>query len=168
MAERTPLLLLPGLLCDAGLWAPQADALADVAEVQVADLTQDDRMEAMAARVLAQAPDAQCPLLPSNVQRGVILNRAAPPFDNPDIRRAVALAIDRKAFLDILTQGTGDIGGAVLGTLMTKGGRRMLGTGIEIGGAASQAARGERGPLSAGERASSSARSIWVKVEELR
>ena len=56
MAERTPLLLLPGLLCDAGLWAPQAEALADVAEVQVADLTQDDRVEAMAARVLAQAP----------------------------------------------------------------------------------------------------------------
>lgn len=56
MAERTPLLLLPGLLCDAGLWAPQADALADVAEVQVADLSQDDRVEAMAARVLAQAP----------------------------------------------------------------------------------------------------------------
>ncbi|MCO5978740.1 alpha/beta fold hydrolase [Ideonella oryzae] len=56
MAERTPLLLLPGLLCDAGLWAPQAEALADVAEVQVADLTQDERVEAMAARVLAQAP----------------------------------------------------------------------------------------------------------------
>lgn len=33
-----------------------------------------------------------------------------------------------------LTKGA--IGGAVLGTLLTKGGRRMLGTGIEIGGAA--------------------------------
>ncbi|MCA6215906.1 alpha/beta hydrolase [Ideonella sp. B7] len=56
MAERTPLILLPGLLCDADLWAAQVAGLADVAQPEVADLTQDDSVQAMAARVLAQAP----------------------------------------------------------------------------------------------------------------
>ena len=38
----------------------------------------------------------------------------APPFDKPEVRRAVALTLDRKAFIDTLTQGKGDIGGAML------------------------------------------------------
>lgn len=54
---RTPLVLLPGLLCDERLWAPQCEALADIAEMTVADLTQDETMQAMAARVLAAAPE---------------------------------------------------------------------------------------------------------------
>ncbi len=33
-----------------------------------------------------------------------------PPFDNLEIRWAVAMAIDRKAFVDIMTQGEGDCG----------------------------------------------------------
>jgi pimeloyl-ACP methyl ester carboxylesterase len=53
---RSPLVLLPGLLCDAALWAPQVAALSDVAEARVADLTRDDDIGAMAARVLAEAP----------------------------------------------------------------------------------------------------------------
>lgn len=51
--HRTRLLLLPGLLCDARLWRDQAAALAPLARPVVADLTQDDRIEAMAARALA-------------------------------------------------------------------------------------------------------------------
>ena len=38
----------------------------------------------------------------------------APPFDNPELRRALALALDRKSFIDILAEGQGDIGGAML------------------------------------------------------
>ncbi|MFM8990707.1 MAG: alpha/beta fold hydrolase [Alphaproteobacteria bacterium] len=53
---RTPLVLLPGLLCDAALWAPQVAALSGIAEPRVADLTRDDDIGAMAARVLAEAP----------------------------------------------------------------------------------------------------------------
>ncbi len=41
------------------------------------------------------------------------MNRDAPPFDNPDLRRAMALTLDRKAFVDILTEGNGHIGGAM-------------------------------------------------------
>lgn len=50
------LVLLPGLLNDARLWAHQAAALADVAGVAVADLTRDNSLAAMAERVLASAP----------------------------------------------------------------------------------------------------------------
>lgn len=52
----TPLILLPGLLCDAGLWAHQTRHLSDIAAPRVADLSQDESVEAMAARVLAEAP----------------------------------------------------------------------------------------------------------------
>lgn len=53
---RTPLVFLPGLLCDDRLWLQQAEALKDIADPMIADLTQDDSVEAMAARVLASAP----------------------------------------------------------------------------------------------------------------
>lgn len=54
---RTPLLLLPGLLCDAALWRPQSTALADLVVPIVCDLTRHDSLSAMAASVLAEAPE---------------------------------------------------------------------------------------------------------------
>lgn len=56
MTDKTPLILLPGLLCDAHLWAAQCDALADIADCRVVILNQDDNMTAMAERVLGAAP----------------------------------------------------------------------------------------------------------------
>lgn len=53
---RLPLLLLPGLLCDARLWRDQVAALSDVAAAVVADLTRDDTVGAMAERALAALP----------------------------------------------------------------------------------------------------------------
>jgi peptide/nickel transport system substrate-binding protein len=64
--------------------------------------------------VRSQASEAICELVPDNAARNLILNRAGPPFDNPDLRRAMALSLDRKAFIDILREGQGDIGGAML------------------------------------------------------
>jgi pimeloyl-ACP methyl ester carboxylesterase len=52
----TQLILLPGLLCDAALWDHQSRFLADIADIRIANLTQDETVEAMAARVLAGAP----------------------------------------------------------------------------------------------------------------
>jgi pimeloyl-ACP methyl ester carboxylesterase len=49
-------LLLPGLLCDERLWRDQVAALEATASIQVPDLTRDDSVTAMAARVLAEAP----------------------------------------------------------------------------------------------------------------
>ncbi|MFN3462241.1 MAG: alpha/beta fold hydrolase [Oceanibaculum sp.] len=57
MAEKIPLVLLPGLLCDEKLWAPQVQALADVADCRVADLTRHESVRDMAASVLADAPE---------------------------------------------------------------------------------------------------------------
>ena len=57
MRSRTPLLLLPGLLCDAALWQHQIETLADLAEITVADLTPADQAGSAAQGVLASAPD---------------------------------------------------------------------------------------------------------------
>ena len=56
MQSPHDLLLLPGLLCDATLWQAQVAGLGDAARCQVADVTQDDSLAAMAARALALAP----------------------------------------------------------------------------------------------------------------
>ena len=64
--------------------------------------------------IKAQSPQAICALVPTNVQRNVLINREALPFNRPELRRAVALTVDRRAFIDTLTQGKGDIGGALL------------------------------------------------------
>jgi len=60
-----------------------------------------------------QAPAATCELVPANSSTNLLVNRDAPPFDNPDLRRALTLALDRKGFIDILARGQGDIGAAM-------------------------------------------------------
>lgn len=52
-----PLLLLPGILCDATLWTHQTRFLSDIAEITVVETTEDDTIEAMVDRALAEAPD---------------------------------------------------------------------------------------------------------------
>jgi peptide/nickel transport system substrate-binding protein len=61
-----------------------------------------------------QRKDAICILPGGSVSTNLIVNFTKPPFDNPDLRRAVALTLDRKAFIDILQQGQGDIGAQML------------------------------------------------------
>jgi peptide/nickel transport system substrate-binding protein len=62
----------------------------------------------------SQAPLAVCDTVPWNISRTLIINRATLPFDNPDLRRAMALSLDRQAFIDILSDGQGFIGGAMM------------------------------------------------------
>ena len=64
--------------------------------------------------VNSQAPQAICALKTSNARSTLIINRDAPPFDNPDIRRAIALSLDRKGLIDILYQGQAKIGAVML------------------------------------------------------
>ncbi|RZM22400.1 MAG: alpha/beta fold hydrolase [Sphingomonas sp.] len=49
-------MLLPAMGCDGQLWARQIVDLAAVAQVDFGDLSQDDTLSEMAARVLASAP----------------------------------------------------------------------------------------------------------------
>jgi peptide/nickel transport system substrate-binding protein len=64
--------------------------------------------------VTSQLPQAICELTPDGgINRNLIVNRDVPPFDNPDLRRAMALSLDRQAFVDILTEGKGEIGGVM-------------------------------------------------------
>lgn len=52
-----PLLLLPGMMCDARMFAPQFHALANVAECHVGHIGGADNMYDIAQQVLAQAPE---------------------------------------------------------------------------------------------------------------
>lgn len=56
MAKQA-LVLVPGLLTDHGLWAPQTAKLTDLADIMVADVAQDDTLGGMAERLLAAAPE---------------------------------------------------------------------------------------------------------------
>lgn len=57
MTARPQLLLLPGLLCDARLWKPQVDALSDIVDITIADMTRDDTIAGMARRALDGMPE---------------------------------------------------------------------------------------------------------------
>ena len=48
---------------------------------------------------------------PDRIDANLLVNCHRPPFNNPDMRRAMAFSIDCKAFVDTLTQGRGQIGG---------------------------------------------------------
>jgi peptide/nickel transport system substrate-binding protein len=60
------------------------------------------------------APQAQCTMRESGVSTNLIINREVAPFDDPKIRRAMALTLDRDAFIRILSEGEGRMGGALL------------------------------------------------------
>jgi len=49
--------LLPGMLCDAMLWRHQTEALRDIADVRVVDLTRQSSIVEMAEAVLAEMPE---------------------------------------------------------------------------------------------------------------
>jgi peptide/nickel transport system substrate-binding protein len=63
--------------------------------------------------IKSQKPDANCVVTSMNNSTNLIINRDAPPFDSADLRRALALAIDRKAFVDIINQGEAQLGGTM-------------------------------------------------------
>jgi peptide/nickel transport system substrate-binding protein len=62
----------------------------------------------------AQAPNALCERTSVNVPRTMLINIQKPPFDNPELRRAMTLAIDRDAFSKIINGGEKNIGALML------------------------------------------------------
>ena len=63
--------------------------------------------------VTSQYPQAICEVTTTNVGGNLLMNYA-PPFDNLALRKAVIMAVDRKTFIDILTEGRGNTGGAIM------------------------------------------------------
>ena len=54
---RTPLVLVPGLLCDERLWRYQADSLIGIADPQIANVTKGASVSEMSRTVLGAAPE---------------------------------------------------------------------------------------------------------------
>jgi peptide/nickel transport system substrate-binding protein len=63
--------------------------------------------------IKSQVSEAICTITTDNGARNLIINPVKPPFDNAELRRAVSLTLDRKAFVDILVEGQGLIGGVM-------------------------------------------------------
>ena len=62
----------------------------------------------------SQMPQAICELnAGEGINRHILVNYYKPPFDDPAIRRAMALSPDRRAFIDTISQGQGEIGGVL-------------------------------------------------------
>ena len=55
------------------------------------------------ARARCRTRSASCRR--GSINRHLLVNRDQPPFDNPELRRAMALRIDRKAFVDTSARG---------------------------------------------------------------
>ncbi len=120
MTGPMPLVLLPGLLLDERLYAAQIAALGAQATPQVADLTRDDSIAAMARRVLAAAPErfALCGLsmggyvafeimrrAPERVTRLALLDtQARPDSDEARTRRLDLIALAERGDFAAATQ----------------------------------------------------------------
>ena len=64
-----------------------------------------DITPALMSDIKAQAPRAQCELVATNVPTNVLVNRTRAPFDKPEVRRALALGLDRPSFIEIVGSG---------------------------------------------------------------
>src|SRR5262249_9376040 len=90
MTDRPCLLLLPGLLNDHRVFAPQIAALAPVVDIVVADLTRQDSIAGMAAAALAEV----------HPQRLAVAGFSMGGYVAFELMRRVPERIERIAFLD--------------------------------------------------------------------
>ncbi len=123
--QSTPLVLVPGLLCSARLYAAQIAALWPHGQITVADHRRDDTIEAIAARILKDAPPrfavaglsmggyiafAMVRLAPERIIKLALLDTSARP-DPPEWRAS------RENFIALAREGRLD---EVVDTLMPK------------------------------------------------
>ena len=78
------------------------------------DLTfSNDISERLIAEIKAKSPQAVCELNQFNIQTQLLVNSSTPPFDDPRLKKAMMLTLDRKAFIDTLSGGADRIGGVM-------------------------------------------------------
>ena len=87
--KTTPLILVPGLLCDATVWAPQAAALNGVADVRIVEIPECESLGTMAEAVIETAP-ARFALAGHSMGGRIAL----------EVLRRVPERVDRLALLD--------------------------------------------------------------------
>jgi peptide/nickel transport system substrate-binding protein len=63
--------------------------------------------------VKMQVPQAICDTTITNVARNLLVNRDVAPLNDPELRRAMSLTLDRQAFVDTIADGQGAIGGVM-------------------------------------------------------
>lgn len=119
--EKFPLVLVPGLLCDAQLWQAQVEGLADVAEIRIANHTRSDTMAGVAREVLADVQFASFALAglsmggyialeimrqaPQRVARLALLDTAAgAELPEQTQRRMDFIALARRGHFDRITE----------------------------------------------------------------
>jgi peptide/nickel transport system substrate-binding protein len=73
-----------------------------------------DLSTALVRDIQSQAPQAICELQPTNATTNLIVNRNVAPFSDAKMRLALALALDRRAFVDILSEGNAKVGTVML------------------------------------------------------
>jgi pimeloyl-ACP methyl ester carboxylesterase len=114
--NRMPVVLCPGLLCDPALWKPQLDALADIAEFWIPDLTRQETMREMGEAVLRDAPWKEFALAglsmggyvaleavrqaPQRIRKLALLDSRSRPETPPDTER-------RKQLMDLAQRAGG-------------------------------------------------------------
>jgi peptide/nickel transport system substrate-binding protein len=64
--------------------------------------------------VTSQAPRAVCEVASTGVSTNLIVNPSAPPFNDAKVRQALALTLDRKSIIDIVSQGKHSLAGVML------------------------------------------------------
>lgn len=118
---KTPLLLLPGLLCDDALWSGQVAGLADACNPVIADLTLDDSIAGMAARAIARMPEtfAVCGLSMGGYTAMEVMRQAservthlalfdtsphADTSERIDIRRGLIGRVENGEFTDVIEE----------------------------------------------------------------
>lgn len=65
------------------------------------------------ADIKDKAPKAVCELAQYNIQVQLLVNGSIAPFDDPRLKRAMMLALDRQAFIDVLSEGQYRVGGVM-------------------------------------------------------
>lgn len=122
MSERQPLVLVPGLSCDAELWRAQVTGLADLASITIADTMSDDSIAAMASRLLDVAPEKfalaglsmggyiameVCRRAPERVSRLALLDTSARADDRDQIAlRYAAIRTARERGFETVLRGS--------------------------------------------------------------